>query len=217
VAVRKQPKDWERRSVMASPLNVTRNDYRKNPKGSTVHTPDYVCQFLYDIIAPVLKPKVILDPAIGKGALTNPWRKQCHVIGVDIECNSRRYADEFVCGKFEDLQRWDRRRPDLVLCNPPFNGARKRKLYSEVFLRKITELFGINIPVVLFAPMGLRLNQKKTSSRWKWARDHGPRITSIVSLPLDVFPDVKFHSEILLFNVPRIQPHYWLGERYMAA
>jgi len=79
------------------------------------------------------------------------------------------------------------------------------------------KLFGIHVPVVLFAPMGLRLNQKKTSSRWQWARDHGPRITGIVSLPLDVFPDVKFHSEILLFNVPSVQPHYWLEDRYMAA
>jgi len=202
---------------MASPLTVKKNDYRKNPKRSTVYTPDSVCQLLYDIIDPVLKPKVILDPAIGRGALTNPWRKQCHIIGVDIDRSSRRYADEFVCSRFEDIESWEMRWPDLVLVNPPFNNAPKRQFYPEIFLRKITELFGTNIPVVLFTPMGLRLNQKKTSSRWQWARDYGPRITSIVSLPLDVFPDVKFHSEVLLFNVPNVQPHYWLEERYMAA
>jgi len=189
----------------------------KNPKNSAVYTPDCVCQCLHEIITPAVKPKVILDPAIGRGALTNRWREKCHIVGVDIDPTSRRYADEFKCSKFEDIDRWEMSWPDLVLVNPPFNGAPKGQLYPEIFLRKITELFGTNIPVALFAPMGLRLNQKKTSSRWQWARDHGPRITCIVSLPLDVFPDVKFHSEILLFNVPRIQPHYWLGERYMAA
>jgi len=124
---------------------------------------------------------------------------------------------ELTCSRFEDIESWEMRWPDLVLVNPPFNNAPKRQFYPEIFLRKITELFGTNIPVVLFTPMGLRLNQKKTSSRWQWARDYGPRITSIVSLPLDVFPDVKFHSEVLLFNVPNVQPHYWLEERYMAA
>lgn len=202
---------------MASPLTVKRNDYRKNPKNSIVYTPDCVCRFLHEIVAPALKPKVILDPAIGKGALTNPWQKECHVIGVDITCNSRRYADEFVCSRFEDIERWDKQRPDLVLCNPPFNGAPKGQLYPEIFLRKITELFGTNIPVVLFTPMGFRLNQRRTSTRWQWVRDHGPRITGFVSLPLDIFPNVKFHSEVLLFNIPTAQPHYWLEERYMAA
>jgi len=202
---------------MASPLTVKRNAYRKHPKNSTVYTPDYVCQFLYGIINPVLKPKVILDPAIGKGALTNPWRQECHIVGVDIECNSRRYADEFVCSRFEDLEQWDKRLPDLVLCNPPFNGAPKGQLYPEIFLRKITELFGTNIPVVLFTPMGLRLNQRKTSRRWLWVRDTGPLITGIISLPLDIFPNVAVHSEILLFNVPNVQPHYWIEQRYLAA
>lgn len=202
---------------MASSLTVRKNDYRKNPKNSTVYTPDCVCQFLHDIIAPVLKPKVILDPAIGKGALTKPWREECHIVGVDIDRNSRQYADEFMCSKFEDIESWGMRQPDLVVCNPPFNNPCGRRFYPEVFLQKITQLFGNDVPTVLFVPMGFRLNQRKTSRRWQWVRDRGPQITAIVSLPLDVFPNVEFHSEVLLFSVSGAQPHYWLGERYMAA
>ena len=45
-----------------------------------------------------------------------------------------------------------------------------------------------------------------------WLRDCGAEITSIISLPLDIFPDVEFHAEILIFNVSGIQPHYFLPE-----
>ncbi len=202
---------------MTSPLSTTRNPYWTDPKNSTIYTPDYVCRFLYNIIHPVIEPKVILDPAIGRGALIKCWRNTCHIVGVDIDRNSGRYADEFMCSRFEDIQAWSLSCPDMVICNPPFNGADGRKLYPEVFLRQIIRLFGATVPVVLFAPMGFRLNQRKKSKRWQWVRDNGPEITSIVSLPLDVFDNVQFHSEILMFNIPTVKPHYWLDRNYMVA
>lgn len=202
---------------MTSPLSTTRNPYWKDPKNSTIYTPDYVCRFLYSIIHPVIEPKVILDPAIGRGALIECWRNTCLIVGVDIDRKSERYADEFTCSRFEDIQAWSLSYPDMVICNPPFNGADGRKLYPEVFLRQIIRLFGATVPIVLFAPMGFRLNQRKKSKRWQWVRDNGPEITSIVSLPLDVFDNVKFHSEILMFNIPTVKPHYWLDRNYMVA
>lgn len=195
---------------MSSPLSTNRNPYWKKPKNSTVYTPDYVCKFLYDTIDPVLRPQVILDPAVGKGALVKYWRRTCRVVGVDVDPKSKRYTDEFVCSKFEDIYAWHMSYPDLVICNPPFNGACGNKLYPEIFLRHIITLFGNTVPAVLFVPMGFRLNQRKKSRRWQWIKDNGPEIASIVSLPLDAFENVEFHSEILIFNVSNLKPHYWL-------
>jgi len=63
--------------------------------------------------------------------------------------------------------------------------------------------------------MGFLLNQRRKSKRWRWLRDCGAEITSIVSLPLDIFPDVEFHNEILIYNVSGINPHYFLPEELL--
>ncbi|CAG8756222.1 2613_t:CDS:2, partial [Cetraspora pellucida] len=55
-------------------------------------------------------------------------------------------------------------KPALILCNPPFNGM-KPKLAPEIWLDKIIELFGKEIPIVLFVPMGFRANLTLTSKR----------------------------------------------------
>ena len=198
-------------------LNVNRNPYFKNPKNSTVYTPGYVADYIYSIINPIIRPKVILDPSIGKGSLVQGWKDDCHIVGIDIDPASERYTDEFLCSKIEDVDVYNMTKPDLIVCNPPFNGASGRKLYPEVFLRKFVEWFGINIPIVLFAPMGFRLNQKKSSKRLRWLKNIGLKITSIISLPLDVFDGVAVHSEILIFNIPKIEAHYWVEEINKAA
>ena len=56
--------------------------------------------------------------------------------------------------------------------------------------------------------MGFRLNCGKTSKRRKKLMNDYPDITSIISLPVDVFEGVKFHTEILCFNIPQLKPHY---------
>jgi len=33
-----------------------------------------------------------------------------------------------------------------------------------------------------------------------------------IALPLDTFPGVEFHAEILIFNVQGVRPHYFLSE-----
>ena len=197
---------------MASPLTVARNNYHKNPKASAIYTPPGVAGFLFDILKRSEFVR-ILDPAIGSGRLTDPWRAQGHyIMGCDIK-DSTANRQEFICKAFEETTTRDfYYTPDLVLCNPPFNGAPGKQLYPEVFLRHIFDLWGPQTPTVMFAPMGMRLNQRRKSTRWRWLRDCGAEITSIISLPLDVFPDVEFHAEILIFNVSGIQPHYFLPE-----
>ena len=195
---------------MSLPYTIAQNNYHNNQKNSTIYTPPEVSEYLYGILYAYIRPEVILDPAIGKGSLIEPWRKKkCKIIGVDIDRNSRRYCDTFIHSKFENIEGWEFETPELVICNPPFNGAKGKKLYSEVFLRKIVELFGNSVPVVLFAPMGFRLNQTLRSSRWNWLKDT-IEISSIISLPCDCFDKVKFHTEILIFNVPELKPHYLL-------
>lgn len=202
---------------MSYPISTKRNPYYKNKKNSTVCTPVSVSHYLYSLIRPVLEPKVILDPSIGQGSLIKDWYSQCHIIGIDINPKSDKYAHQFICSKFEEITNWNWKRPDLVLCNPPFNGAPKKKLYPEIFFRHMVSLFGANIPIVLFVPMGFRLNQKLHSQRWQWMRDNQLEISSIITLPLDIFPNVKFHSEILIFNIPGLKAHYWLDKNTIAA
>ncbi len=193
---------------MSQPYNIQRNNYYIKRKDSTIYTPLEVSQYIYDILSSHIEPITILDPAIGQGSLVKPWMGGFqNVIGVDIDKNSKACCDQFILGKFEEIEGWNYEIPDLILCNPPFNGAKGRKLYPEIFLRHIVKLFGKNIPIVLFVPMGFRLNQTMSSSRWNWLKEN-MEISSIISLPVNCFGKVKFHSEILIFNIPQLKPHY---------
>jgi len=202
---------------MASPLTVARNNYHRNPKSSVIHTPPGIARFLFDILRKAepfagrkLADLTILDPAIGKGNLVAPWFDAgCQVVGCDV-IDIGLLCHRYYRGRFEDQTGLPR--PDLVLCNPPFNGAPGKQLYPEVFLRHVFDLWGAKTPTVMFAPMGLRLNQRRKSARFRWLRDCGAEITSIVSLPLDAFSNVEFHVEILIFNLSGVRPHYFLPE-----
>lgn len=208
---------------MPAPLNVNRNNYRKNPKSSTIFTPIGVSKFLFDLLNKKICPRgseientYIFDPAIGSGRLTNPWHEGgFQVSGVDITKHKGAEYSFFIKDKFENIEAGIFTQPDLVLVNPPFNAGCGRKLQPQVFLEHIFELFGETVPVVLFSPFGLLLNQRKTSTRWHWLRDCEARITSIVSLPLDIFPGVEFHNLIVIFNIPGLEPHYFLPEEYL--
>ena len=188
--------------------NVNRNDYFKNSKNSAIYTPRKLAEILHSLLKH-LKPRTIVDPSVGKGSLVKPW-KQPVIIGIDIDEGGSKYCDAFIHGRFEDIDEWMfENKPDLVLCNPPFNNAPHRELYPEVFLRKIFDLFGDEIPTVLFVPMGFRLNIRNTSQRWQWLSNMD-NISSIISLPIDCF-GIKYHTEILLFNITGVKPHYFCG------
>lgn len=200
-----------------APISVRHNPYHERPKRSDIHTPPPVAQFLFGLLRD--HPyQTILDPAIGRGALTAPWRAAGRtVLGCDIDPASEPHADVFHPGPFEAITDWDAPRPDIALVNAPFNNADRKALYPEVFLRHLVGLFGPHLPTVLFAPMGLRLNQRLSSARWHWLRDGGLEITSVLALPLDVFPGVKFHVEVVFFNIPNVAAHYFLPHKCEAA
>lgn len=164
-----------------------------SPKRHDIPTPHWLCD---EIAAMFPDAKTILDPSSGDGRLLAPFaRRGAKIIGFDIKDGS-----DFLCME-NNIE------CDLVVCNPPFNLGVGRMLGSEAFLRKILQLCG-NVQIVLFCPMGFRLNQRIKSSRLRWLRDEcQASITSIMSLPLDAFEGVLFHSEVLFFNSPHLPPH----------
>ncbi len=180
-----------------------------------IQTPLYVSKFLYDLVKH-LKPKCVLDPACGKGVLLQPWLPKFKTIGVEIDekiTNTVLWSTEtqLIHKPFENVELSDFSIiPDLVLCNPPWNRHQRDSIsYPEVFLKKIIHLLGNKIPIVFLCPMGFRMNQRKVSKRTKWLKET-MEISSIITCPLDMYPATQFHNEIILFNIKRVKPHYWM-------
>jgi hypothetical protein len=198
------------------PISVKKNNYIKNKKNSMVLTPLWLSKFIYNLISKNIF-NLILDIGCNNGSLSYFFRKKHTVCGIDIfdEYNlSKLFGFYYFKKDFLNLkkEKWNIK-PDLILCNPPFNdstGKYKKKLLPELFFKKIIEIFGYKIPFVLFVPMGFRLNQKKSSTRYKYIRDCGAELTSIISLPIDTYDNVLFHSEILIFNIFNLKSHYFI-------
>jgi hypothetical protein len=179
-------------------MSIYQKQMNKGKKRSDTPTPDYIIDFLSDLIKSKYKPHTILDPCAGDGRLTKHF--DCNKINYEIKDNKDFLKED----KPIDC--------DMVIMNPPFNlNGVGRKLSVEVFLDKVLELCDKNVPIICITPMGLRLNQKKSSKRWRKMRDDYPPITSIISLPLDAFEDTLFHCEILCFNMDKLNPHYYLN------
>ena len=196
--------------------NLSRNNYHLKPKSSTIQTPLKVSQFIFELLSPYWSNKrKVLDPCSGMGNLLKPWKDAGYPTrGIDIDKNSAANTKaDFLKDKLFHFPQYKQKKriednKTLILCNPPFNGYGK-KLGSEVWLDKIIELFGKEIPIVLFAPIGFRLNLTINSNRWKKLNNGDyPVINSIISLPKDIFEGVVFHSEILIFNIKGLEAHY---------
>ncbi len=199
---------------------VDRNNFYQNAKDSTVYTPSGVSEFLFSIFdGHIDKQLPVIDPCVGAGSLLKPFGQADYTtIGIDIEDQG---FPETIFRNFLSIDRGEFEKPSLVIANPPFNiddktrelatriGGR-RPLLPEIWLRKILQLWGRKVPICLFAPYGLRLNQTCTSKRWQaFITGIYPEISSIVSLPKDIYEGVLFHSEVLIFNVGGLKPHYF--------
>lgn len=195
-------------------MSIMNRKQNKGLKDHCIYTSDNISRNIYNILKySGLKCEKILEPSIGEGLLTKYFKDESIIYGVDIDKKGKDYCNYFF---HEDFENFDTKIDiDLVLCNPPFNGHKSRKLYPEVFLKKIVELYGNDIPIVIIVPHGVRLNQRIKSERWKWI-DKNLEITSILSLPVDIFEGILFHTEILFFNIPNIKPHYFLDLKKVA-
>jgi hypothetical protein len=183
---------------MPAPLSVTKNDYIANPKRSDVPTPHWLCEFIASLYPDANR---VLDPCYGDGRMIAPFQARgALTAGYEIKNGTDFLSLPKCC--FLNVT-------DLVVCNPPFNLGVGKKLGAEVFLDQILNVCG-KIQIVLCVPMGFRLNQRWTSKRWqKLSQDPRLEISSILSLPLDCYDGVQFHSEVLFFNSPHLKPHYW--------
>lgn len=174
-----------------------------NLRPTNISTPPGICRFLHDLISPHYNVRTILDPCSGKSALTKPWNK-AKVIAYEL----KKGKDFFSCpGRIQC---------DLVLCNPPFSGGGKtRQSPVSMFLERILQVVPPKTPIALVCHWSFRMDQDQKSSRWRWLRDECPPISSIITLPHDIWGDAKVHSEILLFNMPKLNPHYFLPDSYL--
>ena len=200
--------------------NVSRNNFYGNEKNATVYTPAEVSHFLFHILHDKISQNgYVLDPCVGQGALLKPFKKAgFNVMGIDIEDQGFPHT---LCKNFISIRKGELKNPSLVMANPPFNIDKKTKemvaaslgrrpLLPELWLQKIVQLFGKLVPIVLFAPYGLRLNQSLDSKRWmRFVNGTYPEIDSIVALPKDIYEHVLFHSEVLIFNVKGLRGHYF--------
>ncbi len=199
---------------------VDRNNFYRDQKKATVYTPARVSRFLFDILQDKIPVGgTVLDPCVGQGALLAPFAEAGFpTVGIDIE--DQGYPGT-ILRDFISIEADELPTPCLVIANPPFNIDEKtqalvantfgrRPLLPEVWLQKSVELWGPDVPLVLFAPYGLRLNQTTKSRRWRRFREgYYPKIRSIVSLPKNVYEGVLFHSEVLIFNLDGLEGHYF--------
>lgn len=206
---------------------VDRNNFYKHEKKATIFTPTHVSEFLYDLISPHIKKSsgIVVDPCVGEGSLLHPWKRNGYgVMGIDIE--QQGFPHTKVKNYLEVQKGEIKEQVSLVIMNPPFNIDSKTKTYikehyggrpllPEVWFSKAVELFGRDVPIVMFTPYGFRLNQTVESKRWmKFVNEEYPPITGIVSLPKDVFENILFHSEVLIFNIHMPNGHYFVKNNY---
>lgn len=202
---------------------VDRNNFYDRQKKATIQTPGGVSRFIFDLVGGRIdRGKPVLDPCVGEGSLLKPFVEDgFDVLGIDVE-------DQGFSGtqvkNYLEVNHGEITEPALVIMNPPFNidGKTKdivaknygrRPLLPEVWLLKAVQLFGKDVPMILFTPYGLRLNQTQQSRRWvRFVAGDYPEICSIISLPKDVFDGILFHSEILIFNISGLKGHYFYNE-----
>lgn len=230
-----------------NPIGTSRNRYFDNTKNHTIFTPPPLCNWLKEILEPELsKIEFIFDPAVGSGNLLHPFKGKT-LLGCDIEDFqpniNQFWQDDFLTwrGNFPTM--------DLVIMNPPYNHTKETRkkwgrssLLPELFAAKCFELWGKDLKLIMFTPMGFRLNTRcstrKQGDRYRNIRDKFGSITSIVTLPLDVFPNPDFdpekdevrrnpkkkiyasnikrketQQEIIFFNMPKLEPHYLLPDK----
>lgn len=179
----------------------------KGVKNSRIYTPKILSDRIYNLIKDN-NFKTILDVCCGDFGLSYNFKNK---IGIDIqEPNNKEslkmgkfYKDDFLNSDLEYLDKYD---IDLIVCNPPFNGAPGRKLYPEVFLDKILEKYP-NTPIIMITPIGLLYNQKINSKRWKKLKNLD--ITFTMINPVDVFlcesNEGIIHNETLFINFDKVK------------
>ena len=173
-------------------MYVVKNN--KGKKKNDTSTPISLCNYIHSLVKHN-NYKTILDPCCGDCRLTHNF-KDATIINYEIKDGNDFFEEtkKIIC--------------DLCIMNPPFNIGNGKKLSVELFMDKVIDLCG-NIPIIMICPMGFRLNITKRSKRIIKHKNVYPEISSIISLPTDTFDDTLFHSEVIMYNVYGVKPHYF--------
>jgi predicted RNA methylase len=192
------------------PTNINRNNYVVNRKKSTIETPSWLSDYIFNIVDKKLKVKKICDVGCYNGNLSAPFHAAGYeCTGYDTQNKNKKYPGifhklDFLNTEFNLL---NFQKDTAVIMNPPFNdeeGIYGRKLAPELFIKKVFEVFGEKVPFITFVPMGLLANQRISSDRWKFLRDSKAEITSRLVLPIDCFikngNEQKYNSKMKELN-----------------
>ena len=170
-------------------------------KKSVVLTPDFVAKNIYDNVKRFPFKKV-LDVGCFNGNLSKFFgrKKNVELIGLDIDDEYKDNFDKFLHLDFINCKKEDFDfKPDLILTNPPFGRNQEfNALYPDLFLKKIFELWGKNIPVIMIAGHWFLSN---SSSRIEFL--NSCNITKTTTLHKRTFEncDVSVEASILYFNI----------------
>jgi len=189
----------------------------KEEKNSTVFTPLILSKYITELIEEHYNFKNIYDSCIGEGNLITFFKeKNKTIIGSDIKKQTKHQADIFFISDIKDYEYKADIKPDLIIINPPFNGNGKGKnnlLFPHLFLLRMFETFGYDIPLVMITGDNFLNNNLKNSKRLNFISNIEKRLTTIITLPLNIFDNVLFNSQVLFFNMPKLNPYYIFNEK----
>ncbi len=139
-----------------------------------------------------------------------PWNNPKKTNRLNDDEMEKAISDYFIC-----YNKWDQ---DLF----DKNFGLKYKwnnldYYPEMFMKKIFEVFGDKVKVVLLTIYGFLMNNGINSKRYQWLRDSKFNITSILEIPKDAFMDqgVNIWNHILFFNINDLKPVWFMPEEYL--
>ncbi len=182
-------------------FNYHKSQGKRFRKSTCHYTPSWLSNWIFNYTVSMLgPPNLVLDPCIGIGSMTDPFGKTgSQIIGIDTDESGHLWCDNFMHTKFESLRDWPYAVPDLILCNPPFNGHPGGMMYPEVFARHLITLFGTSVPIWMIVPHTFRLTPSG-SKRRDWLGSGDFNIVLNCALPTDCFSNANVHCELLLVN-----------------
>lgn len=178
------------------------DDKEITKKKSIVLTPEFVADDIYQTLKR-FPFKNILDIGCFDGAMSKYFtkKKNSKIIGLDVLNDYESRFDTFIHKDFLESTKEDFKdmKIDLIVSNPPFGQNKEYgALHPELFLKKIFEIFGDNMPVVLIVGQWFLSN---SSARIQYLNTLN--MTRNVTLHKNTFAEcgVSVESNVLYFNI----------------
>ena len=209
---------------------MQRQTVNRQVKPNDIETPPALAEALYRLVTSQYEIKSILEPCSGFGNLIQPF--------ADNDFNDELIIYDYEIKENRDFFQENKKLSvDLVLANVPFNGYYKTKSINNdnldlfdyekpkasarkgkpeewlplKFLKHIFNLCGEEVKMFYFCSTGFLSNMDYKAQRRPYFEGIVKHITGRIILPRDCFPNVKFWSEIIIFNMPLLRSCYFYG------